>query len=183
MLSYLPLLSGWALKRYSASGTAALGTDTELKSFSMKAYIASFSLSLSNSLDAKYSNLKLIADNAYTLEAVPKDLKDLYLTTQNNFYPFASVYDDTNKNYVVIYSPLFFLPVSSSLSIRFSTPIAPIEETSALSINYDLKLNYVEIIDAAAFENSVRRLHTPIVITPPVVPTPGIPLWIQKPKT
>jgi len=160
----LSLLRGWMYVHKEDAGVLNLGKEQLIDTVQAPGFVLAAAATLENSLDAKYVRVHIEIDGpdrAYPIDFTPFGMYKFGLTIPINFGAFLTVYDDTNKRYAGVVSPSNPIPFSKKFEIKLIPPSQPIEESTALSINYKAVYELVKIIDVAEFKRSLQELLRP----------------------
>lgn len=159
----LGLLRGWMYVHKEDVGVLSLGKEKLIDTIEASGFVLAAAATLENSLDAKYVRIHIEIDGpdrAYPIDFTPYGMYKFGLTTPISFGGFLTVYDDANKRYAGVVSPTNPIPFSKKFEVKLIPPSQPVEETTALSINYKAVYELVKIIDVEEFKASLRELFT-----------------------
>ena len=168
----LPLLKGWIYHYDEKTGTTKPGGKEEII-IDVKApgYVLVFSYLIKGSLDAKHVHIRVEMegpDKLYALDVTPYGIYTFGVVTPISYGGFLLRYDDTEKIYTGAVSPSRPIPFTKRFVMKIVPPAQPIEETSALPIEYTGVFALIRITDTEAFKNSLRELLFGGAITPPI---------------
>jgi hypothetical protein len=147
------------------SGTLNLGEEKVLDRLEAPGWILDMFGRVDGSKDAKYARFRIEIDGpdrAYPIVFSAYDLKLASLTVPVNHGVFLTCYDDAEKVYVGALSPSQPVPFCRRVEVKIIAPTAPVEETTALPINYRVVYTLAKIIDEKAFRRSLLELLWPI---------------------
>jgi hypothetical protein len=149
------------------TGILRIGEEKLIDRVDAPGWALAWSAIVKGSLDAKYVRVHAEIDGpdrAYPIDFTPYGMKEFGVVSPISYGGFLSRYDDTNKVYAGAISPTHPMPFSKRIEIKLIAPSAPIEESSALPIDYTVVYVLAKVIDEKAFRRSLLELHWPIRI-------------------
>lgn len=175
MAEMLPFLDGWRYQYESISGTLTIGQqkivyDTGSESVHM-GYFLEASAYVTGSLDGKYTSYSLIIDGPsrpFPVEGASVYGKMMNAVLPPSVTPFLTTYSNAQKLYAMKWNPGILLGFKTRIQAILSPPKRPIEEPTALPINY---VGYVAIImieDKEAFLKSYAEAMKEMGMAPSV---------------
>jgi hypothetical protein len=142
-------------------GILKIGQEELLDTIEAPGWLMAVSGYFRNSLDGKYVRIHAEIDGpdrAFPIDFSLYGIKEFGLTMPINFGGYVTRYDDTEKIYVGGITPSLPIPFCRRFQIRLIPPSAPIEESTAVSIEYHACYILAKVIDIDEFKRSFREL-------------------------
>jgi hypothetical protein len=142
-------------------GVLNVGEEKQLDVFFAPGYVLFLSGMVSGSKDAKYVRMVLEIDGpekAFTIDTSPKELQEFGLNSPTNFPAFVTVFDDVAKKYAGHVAPSIPISFTRKFLLKLVAPPRPVEEASAIPIQYKVAMALVKIVDEKEFRRSLHEL-------------------------
>ena len=147
------------------TGLLNIGEEKLLDRVEAPGWFLAASAYMKDSLDAKYVRIHVEIDGpdrAYPIDFTPYGMKEFNTTQPLNYGGFLTRYDDTEKVYVGAISPSQPMPFAKRFEIKLIAPSAPVDEKTALPINFKVVYTLAKIVDEALFRRSLLEQFWPI---------------------
>jgi hypothetical protein len=157
----LPLLRGWMWQYVEREGYLYIGKELLLDTIEAPGWLMAVSGYFKGSLDGKYVRIHVEIDGpdkAFPIDFTLEGVKEFGLTMPIPFGGYITRYDDTEKIYVGCITPSPPIPFCRRFQIRLIPPSAPVEESTAVPIQYHAAYILAKVIDVDEFMRSVHKL-------------------------